>query len=61
MDCVYMQVEPKQVEDINRRTKRSARTILCSNKGFIEEMIEKVKLYKESKRTTTEKSEPDAK
>ena len=60
MDCIYMQVEPTHVEDINRRTKRSAKTILCSKKKVIKEMVKKVKLYRDSKGAKTKKAKPSA-
>jgi len=49
MDCMYVPVTEKEVLDMNRRIKRHARTIICSDKKILGEMIENVRAYKEKK------------
>lgn len=45
-DCLYIPVEGKYVDDLNRRTQRGAQTLICSDKDVLTEMARKAQEYR---------------
>ena len=50
MDCQYIPIDEKFINDMNRRVRRGAKVVICSEKNELDEMIRKAKEFMTNKK-----------